>query len=134
MKNEESEQGGNVQPEDPGTPQLKACTFNVGSRTFSIPLEYVKEITEVPEVFPLPLTPNYVDGIIHYRGGAMPVINIGKILNIDEEQKKVKQLIVLTQGNDKFGVSLNNMPNLSSDFSGEVIDIQKFYQTYRVVS
>lgn len=132
MNEQESQYSTDIRPEELNAPQLKACTFSVGSQTFSIPLEYVKEITEFSEIFPLPLTPPYVDGIVHLRGSAIPVISISKIKNIEEEKKKVKQLIVLDVGNDQLGIAVNEMPDLSEEFSGEMIDIQKFFETYRI--
>ncbi|MEN8262459.1 MAG: chemotaxis protein CheW [Nitrospirota bacterium] len=134
MNNQEQKHEISVQPKKYGNAALNACTFRVGDQTFSIPLQYVKEITEVPEIFPLPLTPPYVDGVVHLRGYAIPVINIGKIKNITEEQKKVKQLIVLDLGKEKFGISVNEMPDLNAEFSGEMINVKNFYETYRVAS
>lgn len=134
MNNHEPEYGTSVQPKKYSKHALNACTFRVGEQTFSIPLQYVKEITEVSEIFPLPLTPPYVDGVVHLRGYVIPVINIGKIKNIAEEQKKVKQLIVLDLGKEKFGIAVNEMPDLNAEFSGEMINVKNFYETYRVGS
>ena len=132
MNHQEPVQGTDVQLTEPGTPQLTACTFNVGDKTFSVPLEYVQEITEVSEISPLPLTPSYIDGIVHLRGSAIPVINMGRVKDIAEEQKKVRQLIVLDLGSDKFGIVVNEMPDLNARFSGELINVKKFYETYRI--
>jgi purine-binding chemotaxis protein CheW len=132
MNNQESEYQTYVQPKKYSSPELNACTFKVGSQTFSIPLQYVKEITEVSEIFPLPLTPPYVDGVVHLRGYTIPVVNIGRIKNISEEQKKVRQLIILDLGKEKFGIAVNEMPDLNAEFSGEMINVKKFYETYRV--
>ncbi len=132
MNDQEPDYGSDIQPEELATLQLEACTFTVGNQTFSIPLRYVNEITEISEIFPLPLTPSYVDGLVHLRGSAIPVISIGKIKNIREEQKKVKQLIVLDVGMDKLGIAVNEMPGLSADFSGEVINVEEFFAAYRI--
>ncbi len=134
MNNQESEYQTDVEPQKYISPELNACTFKVGSQTFSIPLQYVKEITEVSEIFPLPLTPPYVDGVVHLRGYTIPVVNIGRIKNISEEQKKVRQLIILDLGKEKFGIAVNKMPDLNAEFSGEMINVNKFYETYRVAS
>lgn len=114
------------------SPELKACTFTVGGEVFSIPMEHVMEIAEVSEIFPLPLTPSYVDGIVHFRGVAIPVINIGKIMEIEEERKIIKQLIVVDSGGEKFGIAVNERPYLTTGFSGELINVRKFYESYRV--
>jgi purine-binding chemotaxis protein CheW len=121
-----------VQSKEAKASQLKACTFKVGSHTFSIALEYVKEITEASEIFPLPLTPPYVEGIVHLRGSAIPVISIGKIKNINDDQTKAKQLIVLDLGSDKLGIAVSEIPDLSTEFLGELIDVHKIYETYRI--
>ena len=132
MNKQESEHQTEVEPKEYSSPELNACTFKVGSQTFSIPLQYVKEITEVSEIFPLPLTPPYIDGVVHLRGYTIPVVNIGRIKYISEEQKKVRQLIILDLGKEKFGIAVNEMPDLNAEFSGEMINVKKFYETYRV--
>jgi len=133
MNDQESDYSSDIQPEELAALQLEACTFTVGDQTFSVALRYVKEITEISEIFPLPLTPSYVDGLVHIRGSAIPVISMGKIKNIREEQKKVKQLIVLDVGMDKIGIAVNNMPGLSAEFSGELINVEEFFEAYRIV-
>lgn len=132
MSNQEPDYRTTGQQTEDGTPQLNACTFKVGNQTFSIPLQYVREITESSEIFPLPLTPPYVDGIVHIRGFAIPVINLGKIKNIHEEEKKIKQLIILDSGHDTFCISVNEMPDLNAEFLGEFINVKNFYETYRI--
>ncbi len=132
MSNQKTENTTNVQMEKVESPELKACTFNVGNQTFSIPLLYVKEITEANEIYPLPLTPAYVEGIFHLRGSAIPVLSIGKLKNIQEEQSHNKQLIVLDLGGDQLGIAVNEIPDLRTEFSGELLDVQKIYQTYRI--
>jgi purine-binding chemotaxis protein CheW len=132
MNDQKTENTTNVQMEKAESPELKACTFNVGGQTFSIPLLYVKEITEAGEIFPLPLTPAYVEGIFHFRGSAIPVLSISKIKNIPEEHSNTKQLIILDLGGDKLGIAVNEMPDLKTDISGELLDVQKIYKTYRI--
>ncbi len=132
MNNQKLDTQIDLQQAKSSAPQLKACTFSIGSETFSIPLEYVREITEVSEIFPLPLTPAYVDGIVHLRGYAIPVLSLGKIRNIIEEHKKIKQLIVLDTGVDRFAIAVNERPDLKTEFSGETINVQQLFQRYRV--
>ncbi len=133
MNDQVPEEAADIQAEEEQvSKELKACTFSVGGEVFSIPMEHVREIAEVSEIFPLPLTPPHVDGIVHLRGVAIPVINIARIKEIIEEQQKIKQLIVVDSDGEKFGIVVNERPDLKTEFSGELIDIQKFYETYRV--
>ncbi len=121
-----------IKPPEPGGLASMACIFNVGSRTFSVSLQYVQEIIEVSEIFPLPLTPPYIDGIVHLRGYAIPVINMARIKNIEEDQEKEKQLIVLAFENIKFGIAVSEMPKLGAEFSGELINVREFIESYRI--
>lgn len=132
MSELESEKSTDVQEEEISTLELLACTFNVGSRTFSIPIEYVKEITEVFQIFPLPLTPSYLEGIVHLRGSAIPVINMGRIENTNHEQMESKHLIVIDVKKDTFGIAVSEMPDLSTEILGELINVQNIYEKYRI--
>lgn len=114
------------------TPDLKACIFTVGGEEFSIELDYLKEIAELSEVVPLPLSPPYIEGITHQRGEAIPVVNIAVLRNIHEERAAARWLIVLEIENDRFGIAVNEMPDLSSDYRGELINISEFFETHRV--
>ena len=132
MSDESQEYMTEIKPPEPGGLSLMACIFNVGSRTFSVSLQYVQEITEISEIFPLPLTPPYIDGIVHLRGFAIPVINMANIKNIEEDQQKAKHLIVLDFENVKIGIAVKEMPRLGAEFSGELINVLEFIEAYRV--
>ncbi len=132
MNDQGPEEVADEQAEEQVSKELKACTFSVGGEVLSIPMEHVREIAEVSEIYPLPLTPTYMDGIVHLRGVAIPVVNIGRIRDVFEEQKKIKQLIVVDSDGEQFGIVVNERPDLKTEFSGELIDIDKFYETYRV--
>ena len=114
------------------SPEIKACVFSVGERVFSLPIENLMEIAELEEVVPLPLSPDYIDGIAHHRGEAIPVLNLGTVFGVEEKASLHRWLLIVQIEGELVGLSLNTMPDLSYDFNGEVIDPYGFFESYRV--
>ncbi len=114
------------------TPELVAVVFTVGDKKFSIELKYLREISELGEIVPLPLSPSYIEGITHIRGMAIPVVNMAKLKDINEEPGMQRWLMVLEVGENLLGLVSNQMPDLSTEFTGEIINVPEFYETYRV--
>jgi len=122
----------NIGEEQRVSPEIKACVFSVGERVFSLPIENLLEIAELEDVAPLPLSPDYIDGIAHHRGEAIPVLNLETVFGIEENASLHRWLLIVRIGGELVGLSLNNMPDLSYDFSGEVIDPYRFFESYRI--
>lgn len=51
-------------------------TFLVGTESFAISILDVKEIIEIVNVTSVPLTPDYIHGVINLRGSVVPVIDL----------------------------------------------------------
>ncbi|NOY39983.1 MAG: hypothetical protein GXO95_07120 [Nitrospirae bacterium] len=128
---EQTENSGNPE-EEYTTPDLKACTFSVGGQEFSVDMRYLKGIAELSEIVPLPLTPPYIEGITSMRGVAVPVVNLATLKEIQEEKAAERWLIVLEVERTFFGITVNEMPDLVSDYRGELIDVPEFFEIYRL--
>ena len=48
----------------------------VGTETYAVGIDMVREILEVSRMTPLPLTPDFVRGVMNLRGAVVPVIDI----------------------------------------------------------
>ncbi len=118
--------------EEYATPDLKACTFSVGERVYSVDMEYLRGVAELTEVVPLPLSPSYVEGIAPLRGSAVPVVNLAVLKETPEEKASERWLIVLEVEREFLGIAVNEMPDLSEDYKGEFIDVPEFFEAYRV--
>ncbi len=113
-------------------PELVAVVFSVGDREFSIELKYLREISELSEVVPLPLSPHYIEGITHLRGTAIPVVNMARLKDISERPGGQRWLMVLEVGENLLGLVSDQMPDLSTEYRGEIINVPELYETYRV--
>jgi purine-binding chemotaxis protein CheW len=84
--------------------------FNVGSSEYAFPIENVKEIIRIPEVFKLPNTANYIEGVLTIRNQLMAVVNLGKLLGeTDHAPDEASRVIVLTEGEFTFGVIVDRV-------------------------
>jgi len=114
-------------------PELRACVFSIGGMKFSIPLEFLVEIVEIQEVFFLPLAPEYIAGMIHYRGRAVPLIDIGTLYNNPKKTPAEGSPAIVTEyAGELIAFLSDEIPNLSEEFEGEPIEMSEFFDTYRV--
>ncbi len=119
--------------EERGTPELRACVFRVSGMDFSIPIESLVEIVEIEEVFLLPLTPEYIAGMIHYRGKAVPLVDLGVLYKRPHKSNlKGMPAIIAEYADELIGFVSDDLPRLEENFQGETIEMGEFFDTYRV--
>ncbi len=73
-----------------------------------IPLKNVLEISKVLELFPVPLTPSYIKGVINLRGEIIPVISIKQIIGIPEKNPPTR-LVILETSYGKVAVEVDSV-------------------------
>lgn len=119
--------------EEKAAPELRACVFKISGIEFSVPLEFLVEIVEVEEVFFLPLVPDYISGMIHYRGRAVPLIDMGALHDRPKKQNlKGSSAIVTEYAGELIGFASDELPRLTEEFQGEIIEMGEFFDAYRV--
>lgn len=68
---------GGIVPDD--TPMtLQFLRVALGEQMVAVRLNAVREILELPHLTPLPLTPEFVRGVMNLRGAVVPVIDLGE--------------------------------------------------------
>lgn len=71
--------------------------FKLEQEEFGIDIMNVKEIIPYQESVHVPNTPNFIEGIINYRGNVIPVINLKKRFDIGQaETTEDTRIIVIT--------------------------------------
>ncbi|QQY78783.1 purine-binding chemotaxis protein CheW [Keratinibaculum paraultunense] len=71
--------------------------FKLDENEFGIDIMNVKEIIPYQEPVHVPNTPDFVEGIINYRGNVIPVINLRERFDMDVKQiTKDTRIIVIT--------------------------------------
>ena len=70
------------------TYKMQVATFLIDKKLFGIPIQDVLEIIKNVEMTPIPLAPDYVEGVINLRGQIVTAINLRKRLNMPEMRRK----------------------------------------------
>jgi len=72
-------------------------TFLVAKEVFAISILDVKEIIEISNVTQVPMTPDYIHGVINLRGHVVPVIDLSARLGHDCTQINKRSSIILVE-------------------------------------
>ena len=104
----EIEEMGNAAAEDGSTKEF--LTFVSDGLTYGVPTEHVIEIITNHTIRPLPLVPDYVQGIINLRGQIIPIIDIRLRLGKPFiEYSSTTCIIILDIGSDRVGVCVDSV-------------------------
>jgi purine-binding chemotaxis protein CheW len=72
-------------------------TFQAGSENLAISILDVKEIIEINTITDVPMTPDYIRGVINLRGNVVPVIDLSARLGRQSSEITKRSCIVLVQ-------------------------------------
>lgn len=90
-------------------------TFYLGDFLFGIPAEKVMEINKDINVTPVPLSEDYILGIINLRGQIVTVINLAKKIGLDKEIVPKLGLIIKKEGEVPISFAIEEI--------GEILEI-----------
>ncbi len=72
-------------------------TFRAGNENLAISILDVKEIIEINTITDVPMTPDYIRGVINLRGNVVPVIDLSARLGRQSSEITNRSCIVLVQ-------------------------------------
>ncbi len=72
-------------------------TFSVAEERLAMSIGAVQEIIETPQVTKVPMTPDYIRGVINLRGNVVPVVDLGARLNRGKLTISKRSCIVLVE-------------------------------------
>jgi len=84
-------------------------TFLVENESFAVSILDVKEIIEIANVTRVPLTPDYIHGVINLRGNVVPVIDLAARLKHRRAEISKRSCIVLVEMDTQEGSQLIGM-------------------------
>ncbi|MCX7759623.1 MAG: chemotaxis protein CheW [Hydrogenothermaceae bacterium] len=62
-----------------------------------ISLKHVLEISKNLEIFPVPLTPSYIKGVVNLRGEILPVVSIKEMIGMPQHTETTRLIILETK-------------------------------------
>lgn len=75
--------------------------FNLGKEEYGIDIMNVREIVQYQESVKIPNSPNFIEGIINFRGKVIPIVCLKKRFGIEDKAKDANTRIIVINLNDK---------------------------------
>jgi purine-binding chemotaxis protein CheW len=84
--------------------------FSVASEELGLDISCVREVLRPQEIYPLPKTPPFIEGVINLRGHIVALIDLRKRLNAKQvEDENKKRIIVCKLNNSIVGLTVNSL-------------------------
>lgn len=85
--------------------------YSISDLNFLVPEKMVSEVIQDPNIFNLPNSPYWIEGLINIRGNIIPVMNINKLLK-KNNNTKLNNLLVLNKSDDDTAIAflINDLP------------------------
>lgn len=96
-------------------------SFMLGGQAYGLEILNIKELIEYGEVTPIPMTPDFISGVINLRGSVVPVIDLKLRFSGEATQiAKRTSIIILEITNENLRIEVGVMV----DMVNEVLDIR----------
>jgi purine-binding chemotaxis protein CheW len=93
------------------TTEEKYLVFIVQEKRYALPSKIISEVAVLEKVFPLPLTPDYVKGIINRYSVPYALIDLNFLLL--KEASNGRKVIILKEEVDKLGLLIDDVSDIA---------------------
>ncbi|RLG79738.1 MAG: hypothetical protein DRO13_05360 [Thermoprotei archaeon] len=69
--------------------------FKLGENIYGINIQYVREVVEPKKMIKLPKAPYYVEGVMDLRGKLVTLVNLSRILDVEEDSSTSKRKVLI---------------------------------------
>jgi purine-binding chemotaxis protein CheW len=102
--------------EEAASSLIELCSVRVGESSYGIPISHVVEILGSVRAKPVPLAPNFVGGLVHYRGDVLTTVSLRQLLGLSRTSG-TQDILVLESPAGCFGLLV--------DAVGEVLTVRE---------
>ena len=88
---------------------IQLVSFRVGPQEFALDILQVQRILRHQVPAPLPQAPDFLEGVVPYEGGAVPVVDLRKRLGLDAAVNEETRLMVVDLGDQRVGVLVDEV-------------------------
>lgn len=83
--------------------------FNLGAQEYGVPLLSIKEVLALPEVTPIPQSPNHFLGIMNLRGNVISVMDLRIKIGVKSANTDETSVMILDLGSYLLGVVVDKI-------------------------
>jgi len=110
-------------PRNAGVASEKYLIFSVGEERYTLPSAIIGEVAVLDNVFPMPLVPDYVRGLINRYSIPYALVDISLFLNKDASN--AKKVIVLKDDVEKIAFLIDDVIDIAVIPSSRLVRIEK---------
>ena len=91
------------------TDEIQLVTFRVGPQEFALDILQIERILRYSAPAPLPQAPDFLEGVVPYEGGAVPVVDLRKRFGLEASIREETRLMVLDLEHQRVGVLVDEV-------------------------
>ena len=88
---------------------IQVVTFLVGSQEFAFDILQIERILRYEPPSPLPRAPAFLEGVVPYAGGAVPVVDLRKRFELEAPIRDETRLMIVDLGEHRVGVLVDEV-------------------------
>jgi purine-binding chemotaxis protein CheW len=88
---------------------VQVVTFRVGAQEFAFDILQIQRILRYETPAPLPRTPDFLEGVVQYAGGAVPVVDLRKRFELEAAITEETRLMIVDLGDQRVGVLVDEV-------------------------
>jgi purine-binding chemotaxis protein CheW len=92
-----------------GDDDIQLVSFRVGPQEFAFDILQVERILRHVTPAPLPKAPDFLEGVVPYEGGVVPVVDLRKRFELDAPLLEETRLMVVDVGDQRIGVLVDEV-------------------------
>jgi purine-binding chemotaxis protein CheW len=87
---------------------VEMCSVRVGQTLFGVPITHILEIVGGTRPQAVPLAPDFVGGLVHYRGDVLTTVSLRQLLGLPAQEGK-QDILVLESAGGCFGLLVDSV-------------------------
>ena len=88
---------------------IQVVTFLVGPQEFAFDILQIERILRYEPPARLPQSPGFLEGMVQYGGGAVPVVDLRKRFELEAAIREETRLMILDLGDQRVGVVVDEV-------------------------
>jgi purine-binding chemotaxis protein CheW len=89
--------------------EIQLVTFRVGPQELALDILQIERILRYSAPAPLPEAPDFLEGVVPYEGGAVPVVDLRKRFGLEASVREETRLMVLDLEQQRVGVLVDEV-------------------------
>jgi purine-binding chemotaxis protein CheW len=88
---------------------VQVVTFRVGVQEFAFDILQIQRILRYEPPSPLPQSPEFLEGVVPYAGGAVPVVDLRKRFELEAPIREETRLMIVDLSDQRIGVLVDEV-------------------------